>query len=186
VPKPNKQGHDGVLCILDKFSKWAIVIPTGNFNTQDLIDTLYKNVFSWIGLPNSIVGDRDSRLTASQMRSLCKGLTLKLKLSTAYHPQTDGQTEQFNHTLLQMLRCFVNKYHSDWALHIPALLYAYHNTVHSATGFTPHRLLFGWCPRDIRAPLLSPEASSGDPDIDKWLHDRRRDLQQAQVYGSCT
>ena len=71
-----------------------------------------------------------------------------MKLSTAYHPQTDGQTEQCNSTLLQMSRGFVQKYHTDWPDHIPALLYAYHNTVHTATGYTPdpHELLFGWSP----------------------------------------
>jgi hypothetical protein len=130
----------------------------------------------------SHIGDRDSRLTAGEMRALCRGLCLKLKLSCAYHPQTDGQTEQFNSTLLQMLRCFVGKYHTDWPQHIPALLYAYHNTVHSATGFTPHQLLFGWSPQDLRAPLSCPDAkTSGDRDIEQWLRDRKSELKKAQL-----
>jgi hypothetical protein len=177
----NAQGHDSVLNVVDKFSKWAIVVPCDkHMTTQMLVDTLYTRVFSWVGLPSKIVGDRDSRLTASQMRALVKGLSVKLNLSVAYHPQTDGQTEQFNSTLLQMLRSFVNKYHSDWAECIPALLYAYHNTVHAATGYTPHRLLFGWCPRDLRAPLFS-EFECDAPDIERWLHCRKRELHQAHV-----
>lgn len=91
------------------------------------------------------------------MKALCRDLYIKVAISTAYHPQTDGQTEQFNSTLLQLLRCFVRKYHTDWTLHIPALLYAYQNTIHSATGQTPDFLLFGWSPRDLRAALLSPK-----------------------------
>jgi hypothetical protein len=178
-----KEGYDSVLCVVDKFTKWAIVIACDkHMSTSGLIDLLYKNVFSWVGLPNSIVGDRDTRLTAGEMRALCRGLCLKLKLSVAYHPQTDGQTEQFNSTLLQMLRCFVGKYHTDWPQHIPALLYAYHNTVHTATGYTPHKLLFGWSPRDLRAPLSCPDAKScGDRDIEQWLRDRKSELKQAQV-----
>ena len=148
--------------------------------TKQLVDVLFRHVFCWIGLPSSIVGDRDTRLTASQMRELTQHLGLKLQLSVAYHPQTDGQTEQFHSTLLQMLRCFVNQYHSDWAEHIPALLHAYHNTIHSSTGFTPHRLLFGWCPRDLRAPLSS-DAQSRDPEVEQWLRDRRSELARAQV-----
>jgi hypothetical protein len=109
-------------------------------------------VFAWAGLPASIVGDRDARdrLSASRFCAVCKALNLKLKLSVAYHRQTDGATEIFNKTFLTMLRCFVNQYHSSWADLLPPLLYAYHNAVHSATGFTPHLLLFGWTPRDLR------------------------------------
>lgn len=53
-----------------------------------------------------------------------------------------------------MLRGFVNKYHSNWESLIPSLLYAYDNTIHPATGYTPHQVLFGWTPRDLRVPLL--------------------------------
>ena len=138
-----------------------------------LIDTLYKEVFSWVGLPASIVSDRDSKITASAMRKLTKHLQVKLQLSTAYHPQTDGQSERFHSTMLTTLRAFVNHHHSDWSEHIPAMLYAYHNTMHTATGYTPHMLLFGWSPRNLRAPVLSAAfaggmVSSGDKDIDVW------------------
>jgi hypothetical protein len=180
---PNAQGHDSVLNVADKFAKRAIVVPCDkHMTTQMLVDTLYARVFSWVGLPSKIVGDRDSFLTASQMRALVKGLSVKLNLSVAYHPQTDGQTEQFNFTLLQMLRSVVNKYHSDWAECIPSLPYAYHNTVHAATGYmyTPHRLLFGWCPRDLRAPLFS-DFECDAPDIERWLHCRKREPHQAHV-----
>jgi hypothetical protein len=83
-------------------------------------------------------------------------------MSTAYHPQTDGQTENFHKTLLSVLKAFVNKYHSNWEECIPAALYAYHNTVHSATGFTPHQLLFGWTPQDLRVPFVAAELNKTD------------------------
>jgi hypothetical protein len=177
----NSKGHDSVLNIVDKLSKWVIVIPCSKtMNTDDLCQVLWARVFCWIGLPSSIVGDRDARLTASQMRALCKSLEIQMKLSVAYHPQTDGQTEVFNRTLLALLRTAVNRYHSNWEDVIPACLYAYHNTIHSATGYTPHHLLFGWTPRDLRAPLALP-ASIDHSDIDKWLEDRSQQLQLAQL-----
>ena len=80
-------------------------------NTVQLCDLLYKEVFSWVGLPASINGDLDSRLTASQMRALCKYLQVKLKLSVAYHPQTDGTSERFHSTMMQMIRAFVSDNH---------------------------------------------------------------------------
>lgn len=65
----NKHGHNCVLNIVDRFSKWTIVIPcTKTMNTEELCDVLFQKVFSWIGLPLSILGDRDTRLTAKQMR----------------------------------------------------------------------------------------------------------------------
>ena len=140
----------------------------------------------WVGLPASITGDRDSRLTASQMRALCTYLQAKLKLSVAYHPQTDGTSERFHSTMLQMIRAHVSDNHKDWSEHIPALLYAYHNTVHTATSHTPHMVPFRWSPRDLRAPLFAgqsedSEVDSGDADINVWLQDRAHVLRKAQV-----
>jgi hypothetical protein len=114
-----------------------------NMDTEKLCQVLWKHVFSWIGLPSSILGDRDTRLTAKKMRALCQFLGTRLINSAAYHPQTDGQTENFNRILITALRYLVNRYHSDWEECLPSVLYAYHNSVHSYTGFTPHQLLFG-------------------------------------------
>lgn len=142
--RTDKHQHTPLLHIVDRFSKWVICIPTTkSMTTNDLFDTLYKEVFSWVGLPEAIITDRDPRMTASVMRSLAKYLQVKLKLSTSYHPQTGGQTERFHSTMLQMMRAFVNHHHSNCSEHIPPLLYAYHNTIHKATGSTPHMLLFG-------------------------------------------
>jgi transposase InsO family protein len=65
-------------------------------DTDGLSAALWKHMFSWIGLPHIILGDRDTRLTAKKMRSVCQYLGTRLIRSTAYHPQTDGQTENFN------------------------------------------------------------------------------------------
>ena len=178
----SKRGHNAMLNIVDRFSKWVIIVPcTKQMNTSDLCDILYEKVFSWIGLPESILGDRDSRLTASTMRKLSQSLGMRVIKSTAYHPQTDGQTENFHKTLLSMLRAFVDEYHSNWESLIPALLYAYHNTVHSATGYTPHHLMFGWTPRDLRAPLISG-VTSDFPHISEWAQSRASDFNAAKLH----
>jgi hypothetical protein len=73
------QGFDGVLNIVDKFSKWAVVLPCQkSMSTKELVDLLWTRVFAWAGLPASIVGDRDTCLSAS-FRAVCKALNLKLK-----------------------------------------------------------------------------------------------------------
>lgn len=180
LPK-SKGGNDGYLAIIDRFSKWAIVIPcTKHMSTAQLIELLYDKVFSWVGLPDCILGDRDSRLTADRIKRVMRSISVRLFHSTAYHPQTDGQTENFHRTFLSMLRAFVSKHQDDWEELIPSMLYAYHNTIHSATGFTPHKLLFGWSPRDLRAPMHNlPE--SDDPDFDFWLKERGSMLAKGQA-----
>jgi hypothetical protein len=67
-----------------------------------------------------------------------------------------------------MSRTTVNVHHSDWVQLLPALLYAYHNTVRSATGYTPHQLLFGWTPRDKRAPLFAHGQHDIHHDVAAW------------------
>jgi RNase H-like domain found in reverse transcriptase/Integrase zinc binding domain/Integrase core domain len=177
----NSHGHDSVLNIVDRFSKWAIVIPCSKtMSTPQFISALWEHVFSWVGLPAKIIGDRDTRLTASQMRALCRALQIKMGLSVPYHPQTDGSTERFNRTLLTLLRGAVNPYHSDWEAQVPAVLYAYRNTVHSATGFTPHYLLFGWEPTDLRVPLSAFPHPSSHPDIGAFLGRRAEEFKLAQ------
>ena len=131
-PKDKKR-KDSLLHIVDRFSKWAISIPTTKeMSSMQLCEVLYKEVFSWVGLPAYITGDRHSRLTAHNMRAVCKYLGIKLKLSTAYHPHTDGTTERFHSTMLQMFRAFSSEHHKDWSEHIPALLYAYCNWLHTS------------------------------------------------------
>jgi hypothetical protein len=90
LPK-DKRGKNALLHIVDRFTKWVISIPTTmHMTSAQLCNLLYEDVFSWVGLPTVIIGDRDTRLTAENMRELVKILGIKLKLSVAYHPQTDG------------------------------------------------------------------------------------------------
>ena len=164
--------HNSVLNIIDRFTKWAIVVPCDKtMTTNQLIEILWSKVFSWVGLPVKIVGDRDSRLTASSMRALAKALSVRLALSASYRPQTDGSTERFNRTFITMLRTCCHQMPKSWDTAVGALLYAYNNTVHSATGFSPHFLLFGWMPIDLRIPLAF-QTKSDHPDIDSFLSSR--------------
>ena len=164
--------HDSVLNIIDRFTKWAIVVPCDKtMKSKQLAEILWDKVFSWIGLPIKIVGDRDTRLTASTMRSLCAQLDVRLALSASYRPQTDGSTERFNRTFKVMLQTACHKAPKQWDKEIPSLLYAHNNTVHSATGYTPHFLLFGWQPIDLRIPLAF-QTDSQHPDIHSFLSSR--------------
>lgn len=80
---------------------------------ETLCDVLWTEVFYWVGLPHKIIGDRDTKLAAKQMRAVRTLLGTRLVHSAAYHPHTDGQTENFDCILITALRLLVNTYHSD-------------------------------------------------------------------------
>jgi transposase InsO family protein len=140
-------------------------------NTTQLADHLFTLVFSWVSLPEESVGDRDTRLTASQMRKLLRQLTVRLKLSVAYHPQTDGTTERFNRTFLQMLRTTLSLcMHSDWEKNIPALHFCMRIT--TLCILPQDTLLINWTPhtRDCNSWRPSNSIPSGEVSPDRSLH----------------
>ena len=92
-------------------------------------------------LPTSIVSDRDVRFTGAAWGQLWRGLKTELKMSTAYHPQTDGQTERMNRTLLTMVRSYAEK-REDWEEWLPFVAAAYNSTRQESTGFTPFEMNF--------------------------------------------
>ena len=95
------------------------------------------NVFRLHGLPRTIVSDRDSRFTSDFWKALFGILDVKLKLSTSYHPETDGQTERTNRTLEQVLRTYVGYHQDDWDRWLPLVEFAYNNAKQASTGLTP-------------------------------------------------
>ena len=96
-----------------------------------------RHVFSKHGTPNDIILDRGKHFTSKFWTSLCELLGIKGNLSTAYHPQTDGQTERVNQILEQYLRIYINYQQDDWVNLLPLAEFAYNNTSHSATSLTP-------------------------------------------------
>ncbi|KAE8206965.1 hypothetical protein CF327_g7448 [Tilletia walkeri] len=134
---PNSFGFDAILVIVDRLTKMALFIPTyTTLTSPDLAKLYLQHVFSKHGLPDTIVSDRGSEFTSSFWRSLCKLLGIKQALSTAYHPQTDGQTERVNQSLEQYLRTFTNYQQSDWSDFLPLAEFAYNNSEHSTTQTT--------------------------------------------------
>ncbi|MBW0534574.1 hypothetical protein O181_074289 [Austropuccinia psidii MF-1] len=102
---PLSNNFDSILVIVDRFSKMAIFIPTyRSITALDLAQIFISHVFSKHGLPVSIVSDRDSLFVSSFWTQLCQQLKISRDLSTAFHPETDGQTERVNQTLEQYLR----------------------------------------------------------------------------------
>jgi len=139
-------GNDMILLIIDRLTKMAHFIPTTSTVTSKAVAQLFlRYVFQYHGLPESIVSDRDPKFTSKFWRSLNEALGIKLLMSTAAHPQTDGQSEAAVKIIQKLLRPFVFQ-DQDWETLLPSLEFAYNDTQQSSTGQTPFYLNYGYHP----------------------------------------
>ena len=137
-------GHDGIWTIIDRFSKQAHFIPVRKKITVDQMAKLFlHHIFKYHGMPTSIISDRDPRMTSLFWRGLFDNMGTTLKFSSAYHPQTDGQSEEANSTVLDLLKCYVSDHKTQWEKYLPLVEYAYNNTVHTSTGKAPFEIVEG-------------------------------------------
>ena len=121
---------------------------------EKLTRTYIREIVRLHGVPISIISDRDSRFTSPFWRSLQKSLGTRLDMSTAYHPQTDGQSERTIQTLEDMLRACVIDFRNAWDTHLPLIEFSYNNSYHTSIKAAPFEALYG---RKCRSPLCWAE-----------------------------
>lgn len=141
VELPESHGYNALFVVVDRFSKRAHVIPTTSDVDSIGIARLFRDhVFKLHGLPEEVISDRGTQFVSKFMRELNKLLGIKIAASTAYHPQSDGQTERVNQEIEQYLRLFVNHRQDDWFDWIALAEFSYNNRMHSSTKSTPFML----------------------------------------------
>jgi transposase InsO family protein len=145
---PNSHTYDTILTITDTFSKASIFIPCNETIDSEKTALLYATyVLPHYGLPSCIISDRDPRFTSTFTKELCRLLQIDQNISTAYHPQTDGQSERTNQWLEQYLRIFTNFQQNDWASWLPLAQYAHNSWPNATTKKAPFELIMGHIPR---------------------------------------
>ena len=160
----SKTKYDMIYVVLDKLTKYARFIPTRTTNTApELAYIFMRDIFAHHGMPSRLISDRDKLFKSKFWTSLMDQLGGKNKLSTAFPPQTDGQTERTNQILEQYLRAYVNYEQTNWVELLPKAQFAYNNST-SATGISP---FYGqlWIPpkntrRTTEKCLCSPKSYS--------------------------
>ena len=144
---PLSEGADSILTIVDYHSKQGHFIPTNkNLDSEGLMKLYLKNVWKIHGTPSKIVSDRGPQFASEFTKALQKGLNIETALSTAHHPETDGQTERLNQTVETFLRIYSNHHQDNWAELLPMAEFAYNSQKHSATGISPFFALYGYDP----------------------------------------
>ncbi|KAL0378461.1 UNVERIFIED_CONTAM: Transposon Ty3-G Gag-Pol polyprotein [Sesamum radiatum] len=135
----------------DRLTKSAHFLPIRLGDSLDKLAELYvSEIVRLHGVPVSIVSDRDPRFTSHFWKSLQKALGTRLHFSTAFHPQTDGQSERTIQTLEDMMRACTMEFKGNWDDHLPLMEFAYNNSFHSSIGMAPYEALYG---RRCRSPV---------------------------------
>ncbi|KAK8951172.1 hypothetical protein KSP39_PZI004815 [Platanthera zijinensis] len=152
----SQQGNDAIWVIVDRLTKVAHFIPNRKEDgVEKLVELYVRNIVRLYGIPKSIVSDRDGRFTSKDWRLVQKSLGTKLKFSTAFHPQTDGQTERTNRTLEDMLRMCTLDFGKKWEDHLFMVEFAYNNSYQASIKMAPYEALYG---RRCRTPMSWTEA----------------------------
>ncbi|XP_061993942.1 uncharacterized protein LOC133711877 [Rosa rugosa] len=169
---PNDQGKSVLWVIVDRFSKYVHFIPISHPYTAKTIAELFvKEIFRLHGMPEAIVTNRDPIFLSQFWEAFFKMQGTKLHRSTAYHPESDGQTENLNRTVEQYLRCMITEKDGSWVSLIPWAEFWYNSTYHSAIQMSPFEALYGYPPPKV-VPYLPNSTNVHDVDVDVALRDR--------------
>ncbi|CAA0808162.1 Unknown protein [Striga hermonthica] len=145
---PKVKGMASVLVIVDRFSKYRIFIAAPGACSADLAaELVFKHVVKYFGMPDDIVSDRDPCFTGRFWTTMFNLMGTELKFSTAYHPQTDGQTERMNQLLEEYLRHYVTASQDNWVELLDMAQFCYNLHKSSATGMSPFELVYGQKPQ---------------------------------------
>jgi hypothetical protein len=178
----SRKGNDAIVVFVDKLTKMVHYVATTTTVSAPQLATLFmREVVRLHGVPESILSDRDPRFTAHFWRAFWSQLGTTLTMSTAYHPQTDGQTERANRTLEEMLRARINFKQTDWDDHLSAAELAINNAQQASTGFSPFRLNYG---QEVQLPLDQAIAGlrpSNNPEAAERINRLKADLALAHT-----
>jgi hypothetical protein len=142
-PFPQSNGYLYILVCVDYVSKWVEAVPTRDANSKTVIEFLKKNIFQRFGVPKAIISDRGSHFNNKYMENLLKNYHVQHRMSTAYHPQTNGQAEISNKEIKSILEKVVNPSRKDWSQRLGDALWAYRTAYKTPIGMTPFKLVYG-------------------------------------------
>ena len=174
------QGYDHVLVIEDRFTKFCCLYPIFGKETKTVARKL-ENFITRFGCPVIWGTDNGGEFKSKLIHAICRSLKIKKEFSMEYHPQSNGQTERKNRTIIQELSKRVAQYGPLWSKYLPWVEFNYNTTPHTATGYTPYMLMHG---REARTPLhdmvpIPAETKGWKNEHVTYIHEHQEKLQQA-------
>ena len=178
-------GHTALYVVIDRLTKLTHIVPTTDGATAPEVADMFINaIVRHHGLPREIISDRDVMFTSKFWEAFSDQVGIKMKMSSAYHPQTDGQTERMNRVIIDMIRHNIDPTHNDWDEHLAAVEFAINNAYQQSIGTTPFRLTYGQhplTPASLRTPKIeNPTALQVTGELQQRIQRATRCLQAAQ------
>ncbi len=173
------QGHKYMLVAVDSLTKWVEVVPLSDMEAETVARALVTHVICRLGIPAQIHSDMGSQFESAVFQQMCVLLGIRKTRTTPYRPQSDGQTERVNRTLLELLAKAAADDPEQWEEQLPYVMASYRSTPHATTGETPNRLMLG---REVVTPLtlLAPPV----PDLKKrhsWVEHLHKNFSRAHI-----
>ncbi|KAJ9514002.1 hypothetical protein QJQ45_021113 [Haematococcus lacustris] len=179
---PNK--YDSILVFVDRLTKMVHLVKTWESMTATQYAKLFlEHVFRLHGMPRSVVSDRGPQFHNKLWAEVTKLLQVQVNLSSAYYPETDGQTERVNRVIEEMLRHFIRPDQRDWAEYLPLVEFAINNAWQESVRSTPFFLNYGYHPRLaelLDLPQKVPQAHEFVRSMKKAVEQARQCLARAQ------
>ncbi|GAU17006.1 hypothetical protein TSUD_37640 [Trifolium subterraneum] len=177
---PKSRGFDAILVVVDRLSKYShFILLKHPYNAKTIAEVFVKEVVRLHGIPHSIVSDRDPLFVSNFWLELFKLQGTKLQMSSAYHPESDGQTEVINRCLESYLRCFAADHAKAWSSWIAWAEYWFNTTFHVSLGTTPFEVVYGRKPPTL-VRFLSNETKVAAVALE--LEDRDEALRQLKLH----
>jgi hypothetical protein len=190
---PTVRGKDSLVVFVDKLTKMIVAKPVKKTITSDrLLNEFKRNIVEPFGLPEYLVSGRDPRLFGRPWRAYMDRKNIRHRMSSAYHPETDGQTERANRSLLDMLRAASNARMENWVIRLPQIVEYYNKSMNLSTGFTPYYLDYGFhptqpldqaLPRIPNMVVTTPVADAQRAQAQARSNLRLAQLKQKKQYG---
>ena len=155
-------GRKFLLVATDYFTKWVEVEPLATITSKKIESMVWQNIICRFGIPRTIVADHGKQFDCDSFRQFCEGLHIRLSLASVSYPQSNGQAESTNKTILHGLKTRLDKAKGAWVEQLPTILWAYRTTSRVSTGETPFNLVYG------TEALIPVEIGVGSARVEKF------------------
>ena len=179
----SKGRYNSILVATDVFTKFAWALPTRNQTAITTAKALYEEIFLPYGYPARIHSDQGRNFEGNVIRQLCKLMGTEKSRTTPYHPM-GNPVEQFNRSLLGMLRTLSADQKANWKSEVQSLAHAYNCTINDSTGFSPFHLMFGRKPRLPIDVVFQLGSKQDDLDYVTYIQQLKEHLKQAYELAS--
>ena len=185
---PESEGFDSILVVVDQFSKEVKFITcTKSTSAFDTAKLCLCHVWKHHGLLTGIVSDRGPQFASQVMKDICKRLGIQPRLSTVYHPQTDGQTERINRDLQQYLRIFTSEKQDEWVSWLPLAQFSYNTKKQLSTEKSLFEVTRSYQPKMgfEQKATKAPAAEELTRQMEETLEQTKENIEEAKTRIKC-